>query len=193
MKRKSFFLKKLVPHALILWMIFLTTPLADQSRYAIRKSTMSFTSSAELELIKASTSQVHGLIDPASNQFAFSVDVTSFQGFNSALQREHFNETYMESDRFPKATFSGKIIEPVDFSTDGKYDVRAKGELDIHGHKQTRIIKSTIAIDGGNISLQTHFLVPLSDHDISIPSIVSQKIATEIEVQFDATMSLESL
>jgi len=193
MNLKSFFVKNLLSHALVLWVIFLTTPLSAQPKYAIRKSTMSFTSSAELELIRASTTHVQGLIDPTSNQFAFSVDVKSFQGFNSALQREHFNEKYMESEKFPKARFSGKIIEPVDFSADGKFDVRAKGELDIHGQKQTRIIRTTISIEAGDISLQTRFLVPLSDHDISIPSIVSQKIATEIEVEFEATMSLEPL
>ena len=154
---------------------------------------MSFTSKAELELITASTGQVQGLIDPSTNKFAFSVDVNSFRGFNSALQREHFNDKYMESEKYPKATFSGKIIEPLDFTLNGTYDIRAKGELNIHGQKQTRIIKTKVTIESGNIHLETRFLVPLSDHNISIPSIVSQKIATEIEVQFEATMSIEPL
>ena len=127
----------------------------------------------------------------ATNQFAFSVDVKSFKGFNSALQREHFNEKYMESEKFPKASFSGKIIEHVDFSKDGTYDVRAKGDLDIHGVKQTRIIKGKITIHNGSLQVNAQFTVPLSDHNISIPSIVSQKIATEIQVQFEASMILQ--
>lgn len=158
-------------------------------KLAIRKSEMSFTSNAELELIKASSDKVQGLIDPSSNQFAFTVDIRSFQGFNSQLQREHFNEKYMESDKFPKARFSGKIIEPIDFSADRTYEVRAKGELDIHGQKQTRIIRAKVTIDKGQVYVQSHFLVPLADHNISIPTIVSQKIATEIEVNFNATMA----
>jgi len=152
---------------------------------------MSFTSNADLELIKAASNKVQGLIDPATNQFAFSVDVKSFQGFNSELQREHFNEKYMESEKFPKARFSGKIIEPIDFSSGQSYEVRAKGELDIHGQKQTRIIKSKVRVENGIVYLETRFFVPLADHNISIPTIVSQKIATEIEVEFKATMSLQ--
>lgn len=164
-----------------------------QSKYAIRQSEMSFTSNAELELIKASSNKVQGLIDPASNTFAFSVDAVSFEGFNSRLQRDHFNEKYMESDRFPKARFSGKIIEPIDFSLDGSYDVRAKGDLEIHGQKQTRIIKAKVTIANGILSIESRFVVPLADHNISIPAIVSQKIATEIEVEFKATMAARGL
>ena len=170
----------------------LTVPAIAQ-RLAVVDSKMTFTSDAALELITASSAKIQGLIDPVTNEFAFAVEVQSFQGFNSALQREHFNEKYMESERFPRALFSGKIIEPIDFSTDRSYDVRAKGELDIHGQKQIRIIKTRITIENGVIHAKARFFVPLSDHNISIPSIVSQKIATEIEVNFEATLSRQEL
>ena len=162
-----------------------------QKKLTVQKAQMAFTSNAELELISASSDKVQGLIDPASNQFAFTVDVNTFRGFNSDLQRQHFNEKYMESERFPKARFSGKIIEPIDFSSDQSYEVRAKGELDIHGQKQTRIIKTRLTIKDGIVYLTSNFFVPLSDHNISIPSIVSQKIATEIEINFQATMAVQ--
>lgn len=164
-----------------------------QKKFSVTQSRMSFTSDAELELIQASSDKVQGLINPATNQFAFIVAIKTFQGFNSALQREHFNDKYLESEKFPLARFNGKIIEPISFTTDGTYDVRAKGELDIHGEKQSRIIKARVAIKNGVIQINTRFLVPLSDHNISIPTIVSQKIASEIEVEFQATMSLQSL
>ncbi|HTF27318.1 MAG TPA: hypothetical protein VK625_00660, partial [Flavitalea sp.] len=83
----------------ILLLTILVNPLLAQTKFSIRKSEMSFTSNADLELIKAASNKVQGLIDPATNQFAFSVDVKSFQGFNSELQREHFNEKYMESEK----------------------------------------------------------------------------------------------
>jgi polyisoprenoid-binding protein YceI len=159
-----------------------------QAKYGIENGLINFASNAQLELIKASSDKVQGLLDPGNNQFAFTVDIKSFQGFNSQLQREHFNEKYMESEKFPKARFSGKIIESVDFTTDGIFDVRAKGDLEIHGVKQTRIIKSKITIRNGQIDVESRFMVPLSDHNITIPNIVSQKIATEIEVDFKATM-----
>ena len=164
-----------------------------QRKFSITRSVMSFTSDAELEMIQATSRNVQGLIDPADNRFAFTVEVKTFQGFNSALQREHFNDKYMESDKFPRARFTGKIIEPIVFTSDGTYDVRAKGELEIHGQKQTRIIKAHVIIKNGNIEIDSRFFVPLSDHNISVPTIVNQKIASEIEVEFTATMSLQPL
>lgn len=177
----------------LILLFFLIFPLFGQKKFSISKSEMSFTSNAELELITAACNKVQGLIDPGTNQFAFTVDVKAFQGFNSSLQREHFNEKYMESDKFPRAKFSGKIIEPVDLLSDGTYEVRAKGDLEIHGQKQNRIIKSKLTVSNGVITIDSRFFVPLSDHNISIPTIVSQKIATEIEVEFKATLSLQSL
>jgi polyisoprenoid-binding protein YceI len=162
-----------------------------QKKYTTRSAEIDFTSEAQLELIKAASRKVRGLIDPATNQFAFTIDINSFEGFNSSLQRDHFNEKYMESEKYPKASFSGKIIEQIDFSQNGEYDVRAKGDLDIHGVKQTRIIKGKILINNGKLNLNVNFDVPLSDHNISIPTVVSQKIATQITVQLEASMLLQ--
>lgn len=173
----------------VIVLVNLSPALQAQKKFSVEKGAINFTSNAELELIKASSDKVQGLIDPATNQFAFSIDIKSFRGFNSELQREHFNEKYMESERYPKARFSGKIIEQIDFTVPGAYDVRAKGDLEIHGQKQTRIIKSTITVSSGRIQISSRFFVPLADHNISIPNIVSQKIATEIEVDFRATMA----
>ncbi len=162
-----------------------------QQKFSLNKGQIRFTSNASLEIIQASSNEIQGLLDPFSNKFAFSVNVHSFKGFNSTLQREHFNEKYLESERFAKATFSGKIIEELDLKKAGTFEIRAKGELDIHGVKQTRIIKSQITINGDKISIDTKFFIPLSDHNISIPQIIRQKIATEIEVVFTATMILK--
>jgi polyisoprenoid-binding protein YceI len=139
-------------------------------------------------VIKASSDKIKGVIDAASNQFAFSVDISSFNGFNSSLQREHFNEKYMETEKYPVAQFSGKIIEQIDFTRDGTYEVRAKGDLNIHGQKQVRIIKAKIVIKEGVINMDADFNVPLADHTIKIPTIINEKIATEIEVSIAATL-----
>ena len=88
----------------------------------------------------------------------------------------------MESDKYPKATFSGKIIESVDFNSTGDLEVRAKGDLVIHGKSQVRIIKAKISLSKDGIQISSEFKVLLMDHDISIPRVVSQKIATEIDV-----------
>jgi polyisoprenoid-binding protein YceI len=177
--------------ALALCFFALSATAFGQKRYRVEKGEISFTSNAELELIKAKSDKVQGLIDPENNQLAFSIDVDTFRGFNSELQREHFNEKYMESEKYPKARFSGKIIEQVDFSKNDTYEVRAKGELEIHGEKQTRIIKGRLITQDGKVKLDARFTVPLSDHNITVPSIVKQKIATEIEVVLIASMTLQ--
>ena len=160
-----------------------------QNKFSTTNGEIKLASKAQLELIRATSNKMQGVIEPATNKFAFLVTVQSFQGFNSELQRKHFNENYMESEKFSTARFSGKIIEQVDYSQDNTIEVRAKGELEIHGQKQTRIIKAKITIKGNQLIIESHFMVPLSDHSITIPKIVSQKIATEIEVDINSTLS----
>ncbi len=148
-----------------------------------------FKSEAPLEIIEASSRKLKGAVDAGKKTFAFSVEMESFQGFNSPLQRTHFNENYMESAVFSTATFTGKIIEDIDFSKDGEHVVRAKGKLVIHGVEQERIIKSNVKIAGGKMTVTSNFTVLLEEHNISIPKIVYQKIAEEIAV--DLEMDLE--
>lgn len=174
--------------AAVIFLFSLKLSVQAQTKFTIQQSDMSFTSDAELELIKASSAETHGIIDISTNQFAFSTPITSFKGFNSDLQRQHFNDNYLESNKYAKATFSGKIIENIDYSIDSTYHVRAKGELDIHGQKQTRIIRSKLTVKKNVLTVESDFTVPLSDHNITIPRIVNQKIANVIEVRFRATL-----
>lgn len=165
------------------------TTLHAQKKYTSDQGEVSFTSNAKLELINASSKKIKGIIDPASGQFAFVVTIQSFEGFNSNLQKEHFNEKYMETDKFYDATFAGKIIETVDFTKDGTYEVRAKGNLVIHGKKQSRIIPSKIQIEKGVVKIESNFNIPLADHDIKIPQLITEKIATEIIVKLSVSMT----
>jgi len=169
-------------------LLFLFSTNADAQKFSCKNGTIKFVSKAQLELIQAASDKLQGILDPATNQFAFLIDMKSFQGFNSGLQRQHFNDNYMESEKFPMSRFSGKVIEQVNYTQDNATEVRAKGELEIHGQKQVRIIKSKITVKGNQVSIQAQFIVPLSDHNITIPKIVNQKIATEIEVEINATL-----
>lgn len=156
--------------------------------YQGESAQVEFTSDAPLELIQASSKELRCIIDPEARAFAFRLRIRSFEGFNSALQLEHFNENYLESIKFPNATFEGKIIEKVDLKSPGTYEVRAKGKLTIHGITQERIIKSKVISDGNTLRISCSFSVPLSDHAIEIPRIVYQKIADEISVEIAATL-----
>lgn len=154
--------------------------------YVIRNGQVSFHSNAKLELIKASSSQLKGIIDVERRTFAFSVSVKSFDGFNGPLQKEHFNENYMESDKYPAASFSGRIIEEDDFTKDGTYNLRAKGKFSIHGVEQERILQGDITTKNGIMKLICVFTVLLSEHEIKIPRIVHEKLASEIDVTVTA-------
>lgn len=173
----------------LLWLGVVISKSEAQNKFTSDNGQIKFASKAQLELIQANSTKLQGILDAATNKFAFLVNVQSFQGFNSELQRKHFNENYMESDKFSQAKFSGKIIEQIDYTHDQTFDVRAKGELEIHGQKQTRIIKGKLTVRGNQVTIEANFMVPLSDHSISIPKIVSQKIATEIEVGINTTLS----
>ena len=95
----------------------------------------------------------------------------------------------METKKYPKASFAGKIIEDIDFQKDGTYSIRAKGQLNIHGVEQERIIKSQLEVRDNKIRVQSTFTVPLADHNITIPKVVYQKIAEEISVVVDAELT----
>jgi YceI-like domain len=163
-------------------------PLQD---YKVSNGSIAFRSDAPLELIKAQSNELKGLVVPEKKQFAFIIAVKTFKGFNSPLQQEHFNENYLESKKYPTASFEGKIIEDVDFSKDGTYEVRSKGNLFIHGVTQERIIKSVLTVKNKNISILSSFTVLLADHNIPIPKVVHEKLASEIKVEVKADLAIK--
>ena len=173
----------------LFFVFLLSVGLVNAQKYSATKGEISFTSNAILELIKASSSKVQGVLDTSTGQFAFLVKVQSFEGFNSNLQREHFNEKYLETDKFYDATFTGKLVEDIDFLKDGTYDVSAKGTLVIHGKKQPRTITGKITVEKGKLKIDSDFKVLLADHDIKIPTIISEKVATEIYIKLAIWMA----
>lgn len=156
--------------------------------FSVKESSVKFRSRAPKELISAASGELTGVVDIGRRAFAFRIAIVSFEGFNSPLQREHFNENYMESAQFPVATFVGKIVEDVDLSQPGSYEVRAKGKLTIHGVEQERIIKCHIECSKSTMAVDADFMVPLSDHNIKIPRLVASKLATDISVEVHATL-----
>ncbi|NBB89182.1 MAG: YceI family protein [Bacteroidetes bacterium] len=145
-----------------------------------------FHSDAPQEQIRASSDQVVGVIDTLRNTFAFQVPVQSFLGFNSELQRQHFNENYMESNRYPKLTYTGKILAPINYNKPGLYKVKTKGIFIIHGVEKEEIIENTIEVKQNGLVINADFYIRLSDYDIRIPRIVQRKIAPEIKIHLRA-------
>lgn len=167
---------------------FLISLTPSSTIYKTVNSKLSFSSEAPMELIKAESDKMIGLINTEKNTFAFQVSVISFEGFNSDLQREHFNENYMESTKFPKLKFVGKILGDVNFSNSLKKDVEIEGTLNVHGISKPRKLVATINKMGDNIMITCNFDVDLADHNISIPTIVNQKLAKTINVTVEAKL-----
>ena len=156
--------------------------------YQTKTGAVSFSSDAPLEIIKASSNKLAGILSSEKKSFAFVVPMKSFDGFGKPLQRDHFNENYIESDKYPNAKFEGKIIEDIDFSKDGNYKVRAKGKFSIHGVEESKTIKCDLTIKGKEIKIRSKFSVMLEDHGIKIPSVVNQKIAEKIVVSINLSL-----
>lgn len=156
---------------------------SDSNYYYVTTSHIRFRSEAALEIITAESQKMQGVVDIARKTFAFSVLSSSFTGFNSALQREHFNENYLESDKFPMTIFKGKIIEDVDFTKPGTYEVRSKGTLILHGISRERIIRGKIKVKEGGLEIESSFMVLLNDHNIKVPKVVHEKIADAVLVE----------
>jgi hypothetical protein len=156
--------------------------------YHTTSGRIDFRSDAPLEIIRASSNDLLGVLDISKNNFSFKVVIRSFEGFNSPLQKEHFNENYLESDKYAEASFKGKIIEDADLTVDGTYEVRAKGNLTIHNVMQERIIKCAVTVKNKIITIHSSFTVLLSEHNIPIPKVVYQKLANEIKVEVTATL-----
>ncbi|MBS1925497.1 MAG: YceI family protein [Bacteroidetes bacterium] len=173
----------------LVFLIFNILFLRGQAQlYEVNSGSIDFVSEAKLELIKASSNDLKGRLDLGKKIFAFVVKIASFNGFNSPLQKEHFNENYMESNQYPNASFSGKIIEDLQIDNDGDFTIRAKGLLTIHGVARERIIKCLLKISKGVIAVSSNFTVQLAEHNIPIPKIVYEKLASEIKVEVNATM-----
>lgn len=147
-----------------------------------------FTSEAPLELIKAQSNKTQGVIDFTTKNVVFSVPIKSFEGFNSALQKEHFLENYMEEEKYQKGTFKGKIIEDISASANGTFSVRAKGVFNIHGVDKEKIVKVKITVKDNTVDIDANFEVALADHNINIPKMVNQKIGSVITVQVKALL-----
>lgn len=159
-----------------------------QQMYEVKSGAIDINSNAPNEIIKATSKKLQGIINTETKQFVFKVEAVSFEGFNSPLQREHFNENYMESHVYPDIIFSGKIIEDIDVSKDGEYRVRAKGKLKVHGETANRIIYADIKVKENLVDITSEFKVPLAEHNIRIPRVVNDKLATEVLVKVNAIL-----
>lgn len=173
---------KIVATALLLISFIGSAP--GQTRYIDRGGDASFFSSAPLEDIKAETNQAVSVIDVSTGELVASVLMKSFK-FRKALMQEHFNENYVESDKYPKATFKGKVtnLHELDLTKDGKYTLDVSGELTLHGVTRPLNVKAEATVENGNFAAASAvFPLQVADFEIEIPRLVRDNIAKEVKV-----------
>ena len=168
-------------HLIIVIGLFILGFQANGQLYMAQNGEVSFFSKTPLEDIDALNKQVGSIINADNNEVAVQMRVSSFV-FPNKLMQEHFNENYLESDKFPSATFKGKIREVVDLRVPGTYVVTAVGTATIHGITNPIEIKGNIVSKGEQVSLTCQFDIKLVDYKIAIPRIVFAKIAEVIRV-----------
>jgi hypothetical protein len=160
-----------------------------QDKYFTKSGKISFYSKAPLEEDEAVNKTVTTVLDSKSGALQFSVLMKGFE-FEKALMQQHFNENYVESDKYPKSEFKGKITNnsEINYTRDGSYPVKVSGQLTIHGVTKSISTTGTIKINGGKIDATSTFNVLLSDYNIKIPSIVKDKLSNTIRIVVDCNL-----
>ncbi len=155
---------------------------AQSTHYTTNSGIVRFSSKTPLENIEAENKNGQAILNTSTGEIAVRMTMKNFN-FPNKLMQEHFNENYMESEKFPTGTFSGKVETSIDYSRDGLYDVTATGKFTVHGVTKSRSIQGKMNIASGKITITADFQVALSDHKIEVPQIVFVKIAQQIQVQ----------
>lgn len=157
-----------------------------QTIYMTRNGQVSFFSKTPMENIDANNNEVSSMINAGTGEIVFAILVKSFR-FEKALMEEHFNENYMESNKFPKSTFQGKItnLAAIDFNKEGKYPATVEGEMTLHGVKKHITATGTITNAKGVVSVTSNIAIKLADYKIERPSLVAEKIAETIDIKIN--------
>lgn len=162
---------------------------ASAQKLMTRNGYIGFFSKTPLEDIKAESNQAAAVLDLTKQSLAFAVLVKGFL-FKEELMQEHFNENYIESDKFPKATFSGTYTGNVDLTKSGTYNVMAKGQLALHGVTRTIEVPATFQVQSGKVIGKAAFTLKPEDVAIKIPALVRDKIAQQISVSVNVEFQL---
>lgn len=175
--------------AFVIILLFFVGPKLGLTQIYKGNGTVDFISVAPLETIKASSDKLRGLLDLENQTFAFVISVKSFEGFNSPLQQEHFNERYLETKKYPKTEFTGMMIGMDECIEPCKKTIYAKGKIMLHGITQVITIPVFIEWKDNIINASADFKVPLYNFDIILPKILESKIASEISVHVEVVFT----
>jgi len=170
-------------HLIVMFFLLSIAFAVSAQKYMTKNGFIGFFSHTPMEDIKGDNNQVAGVLDISTGDMVFQALIKSFH-FDRALMEEHFNENYMESDKFPKSGFKGKIVNlsSVNFSKNGTYDVNVEGDLTIRDVTNKIITKGIVEVVTGGINASSKFNIVPEDYKINIPGVVREKISKNLEV-----------
>lgn len=146
---------------------------------------------APQETITAKSVGLSAMVDLTTKKFNFKQPLTTFTFSQGSLQKQHAEESYFETEKFPNATFKGEIINDVELKGDGKYHVTAKGTFSIHGVQKEIKIPAVIERKGNKIVITSDFKIYLSDYNIKIPRLLVQKVSDEFTVSISSALLIK--
>ena len=173
---------------LVITAVLLSVFATAQSKYFTRNGRVFFNASSPLEKIEAINDKSTSVIDLSTGQIEFGVLLKAFL-FEKALMQEHFNENYVESDKFPKASFKGVIADAssIDKNKDGTYPVKVSGKLTLHGVTKDIETTAMFTVKNGALSATSDFKIEAEDYNIEIPGLVKDKVAKTISINIQST------
>jgi len=148
-----------------------------------RQGQITFFSYTSVENIQATNNQARSLFNPETNQIAVSILMRAFV-FKKSLMHEHFNESYIESDLYPKATFNGSIID-FDAKTNSAQTKIIKGDFTLKNKTKPVEIKAKITKTNNGYNIEGRLDVLIDDYNINVPPLLSPNISKKIEVSFN--------
>jgi polyisoprenoid-binding protein YceI len=149
-----------------------------------KESKITFFSEALLENITATSTKAKAVVDIEHKEIAIKINMTSFE-FPNKLMQEHFNENYLESDKYPQATFTGNLTRVLNWSTPFNTTASISGVLTIHGVSKMEIVEGKIINDPSRntIIFESSFPITVKDFNIKVPTLVFTKIAEVVNVK----------
>ena len=160
-----------------------------QERFYTKTGSISFFSKTDLEDIDAHNRSVTCVLDSKTGNVQFSVLMKGFE-FKKALMQEHFNEDYIESDKYPKSEFKGQIVNnaSIDYTKEGNYPAQVKGQLTIHGQTKEVETVGSVSIKDGKVVIVSEFPVAIADYKISVAAFAKNKVAKTVSVRVSCAL-----
>jgi hypothetical protein len=167
----------------------ITPVLFAQDKFFTKSGSIHFISKGNIETIQADHKSVTCVLDGKTGMIQFAVLMKGFE-FKKALMQEHFNENYVESDKYPKAEFRGQVVNnsEIDYTKDGTYNAHVKGKLTLHGQTKDVEADGKITVKNGKLLANSDFTILMSDYNITIPKLVKENMSNTVSISVNCTL-----